>query len=435
MKRARLQVGLDISQKHLDLCALHPDGRILVKHQRYANSRQGYAQLKADLLSRLESPGLSGLDLGGESTGYYWLPLFLTMQADEAWQDKLGLYLFNSRQVHWYKKAFAEDDKTDAKDGFYVAEKLRTLRRKQTWQGDLDWLRLRCYSRLRFHLGQNLSREKNYFWAHMFLLCSAYRTCKPFGDGLGACGRALVQQFPDWQKIAALPLDELVAHLVTWSRNKLPDPRKNATKLRQAIASSYPLPAELTQALHDLLNLTIAQIAGLEKQAAQVEAWLQQEIDAHHPEVNHLIAIKGLGSVLPAGIAAEIGNLECFFRGRKWDRRKKRFRRKNLRDVEDAVAKFAGIWWPRRNSGDFQGQERRMNKKGNHYLRYYLVQAADKLRQYQPEYRAFYQRKYAEVKKHQHKRALVLTARKSVGLFVGLLHRNEPYRPREVSRT
>jgi len=43
----------------------------------------------------------------------------------------------------------------------------------------------------------------------------------------------------------------------------------------------------------------------------------------------------------------------------------------------------------------------------------------------------FYDRKYLEVNKHQHKRALVLTARKSVGLFVGLLHRNEAYRSEE----
>jgi hypothetical protein len=57
------------------------------------------------------------------------------------------------------------------------------------------------------------------------------------------------------------------------------------------------------------------------------------------------------------------------------------------------------------------------------------------LRQYLPEYQAFYQRKYHETTKHAHKRALVLTARKSIGLFVGLLHRNEPYRSPEVAQT
>jgi len=50
-------------------------------------------------------------------------------------------------------------------------------------------------------------------------------------------------------------------------------------------------------------------------------------------------------------------------------------------------------------------------------------------------WRCYYQGKYTETTKHKHKRALVLTARKSVGLFVGLLHRNEPYRSREERRT
>lgn len=178
--------------------------------------------------------------------------------------------------------------------------------------------------------------------------------------------------------------------------------------------------------------MTIAHIAFIEQQIAQVETCLEREIRTHHPQVLQLMSIKGIGIVFAAGIASEIGDLQRFFNGQKWDRRKKRFRNKNLRDVEDAVAKFAGVWWPRNDSGDFQGEERRMNKNGNPYLRYYLIEAADKLRQHLPEYQAYYQRKYRETKKHQHKRALVLTARKSVGLFVGLLHRNEPYRSPEM---
>ena len=69
-----------------------------------------------------------------------------------------------------------------------------------------------------------------------------------------------------------------------------------------------------------------------------------------------------------------------------------------------------------------------MAKTGNRYLRYYLIQAADHMRKRIPEYTAYYARKFKEASKHHHKRALVLTARKSVGLVVGLLHRNEPYR-------
>ena len=95
------------------------------------------------------------------------------------------------------------------------------------------------------------------------------------------------------------------------------------------------------------------------------------------------------------------------------------------------MAKIAGLWWPRANSGDFEAEDRRMAKSGNRYLRYYLIQGSDRMRRHIPEYAAFYARKHKEAAKHHHKRALVLTARKSVGLVVGLLHRNEPYRSKE----
>ena len=61
-------------------------------------------------------------------------------------------------------------------------------------------------------------------------------------------------------------------------------------------------------------------------------------------------------------------------------------------------------------------QNTRLTKVGNVYLRYYFILGADKLRQYNLEYKAYYWRKYQEVSKYQHKRALVLTARKLVRL-------------------
>ena len=434
MNESQLQVGLDISQKRLDVCTMRPDGKVIMSHCSFSNNRPGCEALQQVLREQVATYGFAGVDIGVESTGYYWLPLFLQLQADERWSGGgSNLYLLNSRQVYWFKKGYALDDKTDAKDSFYVTEKLRTQRGKQyPWSADREWLRLRFYSRLRYHIGQALTREKNYFWSHMFLKCSGYRANCPFGDGLGATGRALIRAYPDWQCLSELSDDNLRVQLVDWSHNRLPDPDKAMQQLRQVVGTSYPLPVELQTAVHELLAMTLEHIAFLEKQATQVERCLEQEVNEHHPEVNRLVNIKGLGIVLAAGIAAEIGDLQRFFAGQKWDKRHRRFRDKNLRDVEDAVAKHAGLWWPRNSSGDFEGDERRLSKKGNRFLRYYLVEAADKLRQYQSEYQAYYARKYRETKKHQHKRALVLTARKSIGLFVGLLHRNEPYRPREA---
>ena len=68
-----------------------------------------------------------------------------------------------------------------------------------------------------------------------------------------------------------------------------------------------------------------------------------------------------------------------------------------------------------------------MTKTGNKYLRYYFIEAVDHIKSQIPEYKQFYTRKYAEVSKTPHKRALALTARKFVRLVFGLLHHNQLY--------
>ena len=76
-------------------------------------------------------------------------------------------------------------------------------------------------------------------------------------------------------------------------------------------------------------------------------------------------------------------------------------------------------------------QNTRLTKIGNVYLRYYFILGANLLRQHNLEYKAYYWRKYQEVSKYQHKRSLVLTARKLVRLVHALLTKNVPYvRPR-----
>ena len=51
-----------------------------------------------------------------------------------------------------------------------------------------------------------------------------------------------------------------------------------------------------------------------------------------------------------------------------------------------------------------------------------------------PKYADFYTRKYAEVTKHQHKRALALTSRKFVRLVFGLLVKNQLYTGEKAGR-
>lgn len=431
MTTHRLQVGIDFSHKGAHFGLFLPDGQPLEPHRAFANSVSGYAAARQLLLQALDTDTFDGLDISGEATSYYWLPFFLHLAADPALAEHdLKLFLLNPRWVRWFKKCFASDDKTDARDPFYIAERTRTRRPAAAWSPQLATLPLRFYTRLRFHLVEDLVREKGYCTAFLFLKASAYRQAKPFADVFGVTSRLVLSQAQTLKELAALSLAELAERLDELSGHSLPDPAANASKLQRVAVESFPLPTALTTPVQRLLDLTLEHLDYLHQQIQQVERWIAAEAQTQ-PGIADLATVPGLGPVFACGIAAEIGNVQRFLDGTKWDKQRKRYRPKNLRDAEDAVAKMAGLWWPRTNSGDFEAEDRRLAKTGNRYLRYYVVQAADKMRQSIPEYADFYARKYQEATKHQHKRAMVLTARKSVGLFVGLLHRHEAYRPTE----
>jgi hypothetical protein len=423
----RLQVGVDFAHKKADFCLLFPDGQPLESHVSFANSCSGYSLAKQLLLDALDTYSFDGIDLSGEATGYFWLPFFLQLSADpDLAPHDLNLFLLNPRWVKWFKKCFAEDHKCDEKDPFYIAERTRTRRPSVAWSPP-DCLPLRFYTRLRFHLVQDLAREKCYFSAFLFLKASAYRCFKPFSDVFGATSRLILTQPPSLDALAELPVDDLATHLYELSGHHLPDPRDNARKLKQVARESFPLDQTLALPIQRILDLTLAHIRFLEAQIEQANAWIAAELK-RYPVIAQLATIPGIGPVFSSGIGAEIGGVQRFLQGAKWDPKRKRYRPRNLRDAEDAVAKIAGLWWPRTNSGDFEAEDRRLAKSGNRYLRYYLVQGADCMRKHIPQYAEFYARKHQQAAKHHHKRALVLTARKSVGLVVGLLHRDEPYR-------
>jgi transposase len=430
----RLVVGIDIGRSKADLALLHSSGQPLDLHCSFANSLSGFTQAKQLLLQTLTRQGLTRIDFAIEATSYYWLPLYLSLAQD----PELAVYqprqaLLNAGWVKWFKKSFSPDHKSDQSDPFYIAERLRTLRDPLWWRYDPHWLSLRLRTRLRFHLSRGLAREKNHYQLFLFLAYSSYASAQPFSDPFGAFSQWLLAHPDELDALRELPLEELSERLGQLTPRALRDPQGTAKRLYTALHESYPLPSELDPTVHALLQHLASLLHAFQ---AQIDA-LDREIDtclqtAAYPEVAWLDSIPGLGTVFASGIAAEIGNLERFAAPPKWDPHRQAYRARNGRDIEDAIAKFAGLWWPQNASGQFEAEERPLSKRGNAYLRYFILLAADRMRLFIPSYARYYRLKFHQVTKHQHKRALVLTGRKALGLFVGLLRHQQTYQPEEV---
>jgi transposase len=90
---------------------------------------------------------------------------------------------------------------------------------------------------------------------------------------------------------------------------------------------------------------------------------------------------------------------------------------------------YAGIDAAVHQSGQFNGTQMHMSKRGSPYLRLALWQAASMSIQHNPEMRAYYQKKRAEGKAHG--TALGAVCRKLLIRVYVILKENRPYEVRQ----
>ena len=424
-------LAFDFSLDRLDIALQAPNGDWLIPHQAYDNNWPGFLELKQDLLAYLTSLDAPRLTAAGESSALYWWHTFYHIATDPDFAPfQPHLALLNPKHVKHFREALPEEEKCDAKDPQLIGRYYRTIGVKHFYTFDPRYLPLRQLTRAYCRLTHTLAAEKAFALTLLYLTASEYQRLKPFSDIFGVTSTHILTEYPDVAAIAATPLNELAQALDTRARGHLKDPLDSATKLHQVAQDSYPLPDFLAPTVHTVLRMTLEHIALLECQQATYKGLIEAEL-AQLPEAQLALQETGLGPILVAGCLSEIGDTHRFTTGRKFDHKAKRWRQRTYRDGQASVARMAGLWWPRNSSGRFEGQDRHLARERNPYLRYWFVQAAYCLKGHRADYAAYYQRKFSEVKKHQHKRALILTARKAVRLIFALLHKGQKARLRE----
>jgi transposase len=407
-------VGLDVSQDDVMVCLLLPAGREAVPRWRVANTRPGAEALAPRLAALAQEHQLHALRIGLEATNLYWWHLYWWHLACLLKDTPLlaGLerevYALNPKLVTGLRNAYADSGKTDRRDAFFIAERLRIGRLPAPFQVDVLYAPLQRLTRFRAHLAQTLAREKNYFLSFLFLKFSAFSSSEAFGDPFGATSVAVLEHF-SIEELVQMPLDELATFVQQHGRGRFADPAEVAATLTRAARDSYRLDRVLDEPVTLVLGTTMATIRTLHTQLKEVDKTIARELAAVPPDRRTIGSVPGLGPVWTAGLIAEIGDIHRF-------------------SDNSAVAKYAGLVWPPHESGSFQADDTALSKAGNAYLRYYLVEAANSVRLHCAEYRDYYNAKLAQSPKHAHKRALVLTARKLVRLVDALLRAGVVYR-------
>jgi len=407
-----LVVGVDSHRQSNVVRLLDRHGHVIGKPLHIHNNRPGIAVLAQQLQTVVQQGRYDGIQLATEATNWYWLGMFCSLSQTQP--EPLQLYAFNPRLTANFKKALWQDDHTDVADALVIAERLRMGRDlPPPFQTDTLYQPLRLLTRCRFHFVRMLVREKAYALNLIYLKASAYTAPgkQPFSDVFGATSRAVLTEFASCADILAWPLEQLAEWLDQRGKRRFADPSATARKLQVVARESFVLPSAFQAPVNLALGMALRQIVSLEQQIQRLDAPIAERLQVIP---NTLTTIPGIGPVCCAGIIAELGDIHRF------------------NGDDDKVAKFAGFKWRRHQSANFEAEDTPLTLHCNRYLRYYFCEAANLVRIHEPEYAAFYQKKYAEATKHPHKRAIVLTARKLVRLVTRLLTTNQPYRARRT---
>lgn len=413
-----LFIGIDVSSKTNVLCALDFQGNKLL-NLKASNNNPGAESMSKSILDCLNANNLKYAVIALESTSIYSIHVanFLSSHEDLALFEP-KVYCLNPKTISNYRKSFVDIDKTDPLDAYIIADFARCGRiTSSPWRGS-QFLALQRLTRHRLHLVECITREKTYMVSNIYLKFSQLAVLdkedKPFFNNYGATSAAILTEFLSLDDITYSPIEDLVDFVKKKGKNRFSDPEATAKLLQKAASDSY----RLDKVLYEPLNISIASsfnlIKAFENEIKAIDKAIEKNIKGiNTTEYQSLISIPGIGAVLASGILSEIGSINAF-------------------DSHDALAKYAGLTWRVNQSGDYTAEDTSMTKTGNKYLRYYLIEAANSVKNYLPEYKEYYNKKFGEVTTHQHKRALALTSRKLVRLIFGLLTKNQIYSRNKV---
>lgn len=407
----KLFIGIDVSSKDLQVAITDSKNyQSPMINQSFSNDLIGANEVKKLILQLAEKISYDKVIIGMEATSIYsFHPAYFFANDEELKKLNLETDVVNPRDTKRFHDAF-EENKNDPLDAYYIAEYLRFGKYHITITRQEEYLALQRLTRTRYEITSSLVRAKQHFIEALYYRLNKLVTVDK--DDIktsifGATMLSIVTNSKTIDEIAEMPIEKLIDYLQTKGHGRFSDPESLAKAIRKAIQGSYRLGKVMKDSIDAVLSVYYTEIKTDQKLIGNLDKAIARIIETL-PESKILQSIPGIGPVYSAGIIAEIGNIDRF-------------------NTEAQLAKYAGLAWRQKQSGGFDSEHTPMIKNGNHYLRYYLVEAANLIRQRDPVFKKYYQKKYDEASFSPHKRACVLCARKLIRTIFTLLKNGQIY--------
>lgn len=388
-------IGIDIAKNAHEVCLLDANGDVLDGNTfKVPNTLGGFERFQ----KKLDKFGITPDNalLGMEATGHYWI-VFYSWLFDKGFEIKV----INPLVTDGYRKMNIRKSKTDRIDAEVIAKVLIFGEFQETSLPSEDTISLKQLCRYRLWLVQSCSDLKRKIVALLDQVFPEYAAL--FTDVFGMTSKELLRSFTTPEEMVSVHTRTLTTLLAKASKGHFG--KAKALEIKAVASRSVGIRFGV-EAFAFQIRQMIEQIAFTEEQISE----LDEQITNYMQKLNSPIeTIPGIGPVYGATILAEIGDVNRFPSGKQ-------------------IVSYAGIDASVHASGEFQGTESHMSKRGSAYLRRAIYGAAFVASHSDPELTAYYQRLRARGKHHSV--AVGAVARKLCYLIYAVLSENRPYEQR-----
>jgi transposase len=391
-------LGIDIGKNNHVACLLDENGKSIVKSFAFSNTKEG----GESLLGMLARQGVKAqsLEVGLEATGHYWLSVYSFLY-DQGYK----LHVINPIQTDgWRKGMEIRKRKTDIIDAQLIAELVRYGDFMEARLPDEALLSLKQLTRFRSYLVDSISDLKRKVICVLDQVFPEYQ--RLFSDVFGITSKEILLEFTDPESVESVSAEKLAEFIADCSKNRLG--AEKALQLRQAAENSFGV-TFCRDSFSFQLRMLVEQVKYIEQQVLQTEAEIKRIMNKIASPIQ---SIPGIGAVTGAVILGEIADIRRFER-------------------PSQLVAFAGLDATVRQSGEFEGTQNRISKRGSPHLRRALFQASLVAAcgvNPDPELRAFYEKKRAEGKHHL--AVIGAVSRKLCNIIFAVLSENRPFEKR-----
>lgn len=358
-----IYVGIDIAKRTHYASVMNSDGKILAEPFPFTNDLAGFQKL----LSCIGSFPKEQLLIGMESTAHYAenLTCFL-------FSRDFQVCIINPIQTASLRKSNIRKTKTDSVDTFLIIKALSLHDYRRFSKRDYDSLQLKNLCRFRQKLMKARTKVKIQLVSYVDLIFPELQYLFKSGIHTKSC-YALLKTESNPDRIAKMHLTRLSNLLKKTSKGHYT--KNHAIALKELASQSVGIKDD-TLSLQILQS--IEQIEMYTQQISKVEASICEIMD-HMDSV--IKTIPGIGNLNGAMIIGEIGDISRF-------------------EKPCQLLAYAGLDPSVYQSGKFTAARTRMSKRGSKLLRYALINAAWQLTLNNETFKAYYDLKISQGRRH-----------------------------------